>query len=80
MLVDVRSPEEFASGAIPGAVNIPLDELRVRHDEIADHDDVFVHCQVGLGCHNSSSLLTILVYDVANLDGGYLTWTNGQED
>jgi len=80
LLVDVRSPEEFASGAIPGAVNIPLDELRVRHEEIADHDDVIVHCQVGLRGHNAARLLTNLGYDVANLDGGYLTWTNGQED
>ena len=61
-------------------VNIPLDELRVRHEEIADHDDVIVHCQVGLRGHNAARLLTNLGYDVANLDGGYLTWTNGQED
>ncbi|MDL0403709.1 rhodanese-like domain-containing protein, partial [Corynebacterium lehmanniae] len=56
------------------------DELRVRHEEIADHDDVIVHCQVGLRGHNAARLLTNLGYDVANLDGGYLTWTNGQED
>lgn len=80
LLVDVRSPQEFAAGAIPGAVNIPLDELRERHGEIANHEDVIVHCQVGLRGHNATSLLNNLGYDVANLDGGYLTWVNGQEE
>ena len=79
LLVDVRSPEEYSSGAIPGAINIPLDELRSRHQEIAGHEEVIVHCQVGLRGHNAARVLNNLGYDVANLDGGYLTWKNGQE-
>ena len=78
LLVDVRSPSEFAAGGIPGAVNIPLDELRERHPEIAGYDDVIVHCQVGLRGHNAACLLTNLGYGVANLDGGYLTWKHGK--
>lgn len=78
LLVDVRSASEFAAGAIPGAINIPLDELRARHDEIAGHKDVIVHCQVGLRGHNAARILTNLGYDVANLDGGYLTWQHGK--
>ena len=78
LLVDVRSPGEFASGGIPGSVNIPLDELRERHTEIAGHEDVIVHCQVGLRGHNAACLLTNLGYSVANLDGGYLTWKHGK--
>ncbi|PMC63775.1 CoA-disulfide reductase [Corynebacterium tuscaniense] len=78
LLVDVRSPSEFAAGGIPGAVNIPLDELRERHPEIAGYDDVIVHCQVGLRGHNAACLLTNLGYSVANLDGGYLTWKHGK--
>ncbi|WP_308591977.1 FAD-dependent oxidoreductase [uncultured Corynebacterium sp.] len=78
LLVDVRSASELAAGAIPGAINIPLDELRARHAEIAGHKDVIVHCQVGLRGHNAARILTNLGYDVANLDGGYLTWQHGK--
>lgn len=78
LLVDVRSASEFAAGAIPGAINLPLDELRARHAEIAGHKDVIVHCQVGLRGHNAARILTNLGYDVANLDGGYLTWQHGK--
>ncbi|HAT1144663.1 TPA: FAD-dependent oxidoreductase [Corynebacterium striatum] len=78
LLVDVRSASEFAAGAIPGAINIPLDELRARHAEIAGHKDVIVHCQVGLRGHNAARILTNPGYDVANLDGGYLTWQHGK--
>lgn len=78
LLVDVRSASEHATGAIPGAVNIPLDELRDRHGELDGASDIIVHCQVGLRGHNAASLLTNLGYTVANLDGGYVTWTHGK--
>jgi len=76
VLVDVRSPAEHAAGAIPGAVNVPLDELRTRHGELPD-GPVVVHCQVGQRGHTAARLLTQLGYDVRNLDGGYATWTAG---
>ena len=75
-LVDVRSAGEFASGAIPGAVNIPLDDLRDRHLELPT-ERLVVHCQVGQRGHTASRLLTQLGHDVSNLDGGYLTWKAG---
>lgn len=78
-LVDVRTAAEFSNGAIPGAINIPLDELRERHTELAGADDLIVHCQVGLRGHNAARLLTNLGYTVANLDGGYVTWTHGKQ-
>ncbi|MBB3157457.1 NADPH-dependent 2,4-dienoyl-CoA reductase/sulfur reductase-like enzyme/rhodanese-related sulfurtransferase [Microbacterium proteolyticum] len=77
-LVDVRTPAEFAAGAIPGAVNLPLDELRERHGEIPD-GAVIVHCQVGQRGHTAARLLTQLGYVVRNLDGGYRTWLAGRE-
>lgn len=75
-LIDVRSPAEFEAGAIPGAVNIPLDELRERHGELPD-GQLIVHCQVGLRGHLATRLLTQLGRDVRNLDGGYRTWRAG---
>lgn len=82
VLIDVRTPGEFERGAIPGAVNLPLDDLRERHDEFVKltegKDDVIVYCRVGLRGHLAVTLLRNLGHDVANLDGGYLTWTHGQ--
>ncbi|WP_312714427.1 FAD-dependent oxidoreductase [Corynebacterium flavescens] len=79
-LVDVRSTTEFASGSIPGALNIPLDELRARHGELPAEGDIIVHCQVGLRGHTAARLLKNLGVgtSVANLDGGYLTWKHGK--
>ena len=76
-VVDVRSPAEFSSGAIPGAVNVPLDELRERHAEVPP-DHVVVHCKVGQRGFTAARLLQQLGHDVANLDGGYVTWRDGQ--
>lgn len=71
--VDVRTAEEFALGAVPGACNIPVDQLRERANEI-DGIDVVVYCQVGKRGHTATLLLNGLGYRAKNLDGGYLTW------
>lgn len=75
-LVDVRSPGEFAAGSIPGAVNLPLDELRMRLHELPD-GPVIVHCKVGQRGHTAARLLAQHGFVVRNLDGGYLTWADG---
>jgi NADPH-dependent 2,4-dienoyl-CoA reductase/sulfur reductase-like enzyme/rhodanese-related sulfurtransferase len=75
-LVDVRTPAEFAAGAIPGAVNLPLDDLRDRHGELPA-GPLVVHCQVGQRGFTAARLLTQFGHDVANLDGGYRTWRDG---
>ena len=46
-LVDVRTPQEFAPGHIPGAVNIPVDDLRSRLAELPRDREIAVYCQVG---------------------------------
>ena len=73
LLIDVRTPAEHAAGAIPGSRNIPLDDLRTRHDELLGRPLV-VHCQVGQRGHTAARLLAQLGHDVRNLDGGYRTW------
>ncbi len=76
LLVDVRTPAEHARGAIPGAVNLPLDVLREHTSELLGRR-VIVHCQVGQRGHTAAALLGQLGVDVVNLDGGYLTWESG---
>jgi NADPH-dependent 2,4-dienoyl-CoA reductase/sulfur reductase-like enzyme/rhodanese-related sulfurtransferase len=74
-LIDVRTAAEFGRGSIPGAVNIPVDEIRERQSEIKGHD-LLVNCQVGQRGHTASLLLKELGFNAVNLDGGYLTWSN----
>jgi len=74
-LVDVRTPEEFDAGTIPGAINLPLDDLRERRDGLAGRR-ALVFCRVGQRGHVAASLLGQLGVTVANLDGGFLTWSS----
>ena len=70
-LVDVRTPDEFALGALEGAVNIPLDDLRNRMNEIPQDKPVFLYCGVGLRGYLASCILKQNGYaDVRNLIGG----------
>ncbi|MFM8205324.1 MAG: FAD-dependent oxidoreductase, partial [Actinomycetales bacterium] len=68
-LLDVRTPGECARGMIPGFFNIPVDELRARHQEIGNQK-VLVSCQVGQRAHTATMLLKGLGYEAVNLDGG----------
>ncbi|CAB4592212.1 unannotated protein [freshwater metagenome] len=74
-LIDVRSPSEYSRGTIPGAINIPVDEIRDRTSEI-DSSPILVNCQVGQRGHTATMLLTELGFNATNLDGGYLTYSN----
>jgi rhodanese-related sulfurtransferase len=50
LILDVRSPEEFVAGHIPGAVNIPYRQVPARLDELATDQDraIVVYCEVGI--------------------------------
>ena len=74
-LLDVRTASECGNGIIPGAINIPVDEIRDRYQELKNKN-VLVNCQVGLRGHTGSMLLKELGFNAVNLDGGYLTWIN----
>ena len=74
-LVDVRTKEEAMLGCIPGAKNIPLDELRERMNEIPQDLPVFLFCSVGLRGYLASNILKGNGYkDVRNLVGGLKTF------
>lgn len=77
IVVDVRTLAEFARGAIPGAVHIPVDDLRSRLAEVPA-GPLVVTCAVGLRGHVAARILTQQGFpDVRNLDGGYTTWRAG---
>lgn len=70
-LIDVRTPQEVSRGAIKGSVNIPVDELRNRLDEIPTDKDLYVTCQVGMRGYLATRILAGNGFHVKNLDGGY---------
>ena len=73
-LVDVRTEEEHAAGAIPGSINVPIDALRDHLDTLGKAP-VVVYCAVGQRGHTATALLHELGFKARNLDGGYLTWS-----
>lgn len=75
-LLDVRVPMEYAFGTIPGAVNIPLEELRDRLDEIPKDKAVYIFCAIGLRGYLAQRILTAHGFrQVKNLSGGYRTYS-----
>lgn len=74
ILIDVRTPMEYAAGALAGAINIPLDDLRDRIDEIPLNRPIVVYCGVGLRGYLASNILRQNGrHDVRNLIGGIKT-------
>ncbi len=73
-LIDVRTAREYEQGHIPGALNIPVDELRDRLNELPA-SSVVVTCQVGQRGHTAAMMLRELGIEASNLDGGYRTWS-----
>ncbi|MCL1088465.1 FAD-dependent oxidoreductase [Shewanella profunda] len=75
VIVDVRNPSELtAAGAIAGAINIPLPELRDRLNELHKDKELLVFCQVGLRGHVAYRMLVQQGFKARNLSGGYKTY------
>lgn len=74
-LLDVRTNDEFKLGTIPGSVNIPIDELRSRLEEVPTNKPICIFCQVGLRGYVAQQILLGRGYkDISNLSGGYKTF------
>jgi rhodanese-related sulfurtransferase len=74
VVLDVRTPTEFECSHVPGAFNIPLDELRDRLDEVDRGKPVVAYCEVGQRGYLATRILKQAGYDAANLSGGYTTY------
>jgi len=73
-LLDVRTPAEVEAGSIPGAINIPVDELRGRLYELPKDKELLVSCQVGLRGYLACRILKQNGFKCRNLSGGYKTY------
>lgn len=73
-LIDVRSPSEFASGHIPGAINIPMDQIEARLRDLSPSGPLVLICQAGTRARITAALLEPCQLQVAVLDGGTNAW------
>ena len=71
VLVDVRTRSEYRRGHIEGAINIPVDELRERLDELDREKTIVVYCQVGFRGYLADRILSQNGYNVLNITGGF---------
>lgn len=73
--LDVRTAAEYASGSVPGFINIPLNDLRARLSELPREKRIYVHCLSGLRSYVACRILTGNGYDCYNISGGYIMYT-----
>jgi rhodanese-related sulfurtransferase len=74
-LLDVRSQEEFAAGHLPGAVNIPLDQLPARLQELKAHDQIVVYCLSGARSVQAIDFLRQQSFQhIEHLTGDFTEW------
>lgn len=73
LVVDVRTPGEFHGGAYPGAINIPLDELQARLDELGNKDrEITLYCASGARSAYAQRMLMQLGYSKVQNGGGLM--------
>ncbi len=72
IIVDVRTPQEFRSGAVPNAVNIPLDELMQRYEELGNNveREIIVYCASGARSAYAQRMLMQIGYTQVKNGGG----------
>ncbi len=73
-ILDVRSPAEFKAGHVPGAVNISVDVLRNRLDELPRDQPIVTYCKIGMRGYLATRILMQRGFTVSNIGGGYTTY------
>jgi phage shock protein E len=74
-VLDVRSPEEYASGHVPGAVNIPYDQIASRIAEVPKDQNVVLYCKSGRRAGIAAEVLAGQGYTrLQHLEGDIVAW------
>ena len=71
-LLDVRTPAELAVESVPGALNIPLQELRSRLNELPNDQEILVFCRSGQRAYYATRILLQNGFKARNIAGGML--------
>ncbi len=72
ILLDVRTPEEFSQGTVPGAKNIPLQQIQARFAELPKERNILVFCRSGVRSQKASEFLKGMGFSIYNVEGGFL--------
>lgn len=75
ILLDVRTPTEFARGSIKGSINLNVDDLRENLTQLDKNRNYVIYCQVGLRGYLAYKILKNKGFKVVNLNGGYGLWS-----
>jgi len=79
LVVDVRKPVEFGVAHIPGAVNIPVEELEERLEEVKHDNGVLIYCINGSRTRQAEPILyTHGIDNVYHLEGTFQAWIQGK--
>ncbi len=80
-LVDVREPDEYASGHVPGAISIPLGQVPDRIDDCCvSGETTYMICRSGARSANACEFLEGHAHDVVNVVGGTMAWIMSGRD
>ena len=80
LLVDIRTQGEYDKGTIPGAVLLPLDEIRARYNELPRDKNLYIFCRIGQRGYYGYRQLKLLGFEhVKNLSGGYMSYMEAQD-
>jgi peroxiredoxin family protein/TusA-related sulfurtransferase/rhodanese-related sulfurtransferase len=74
ILLDVREPDEVLCGTIPGALTIPLGQVRDNLDKLPKDKEITIFCKSGLRGYLAERYLRQEGFNVKNMSGGYITW------
>ena len=80
LFIDVRNEDEYQSGHIDGAINIPLDELRNHLNEIDKNKTLCINCQSALRSYIACRILLQYGFKCKHLSGGYRIYSNYMND
>ena len=78
IIIDVREPDEFATGHAASALNIPLGDLGERFGQVAGDQPVYLICQSGGRSSRATEALDAQGFDVVNVDGGTTAWMDAK--
>jgi rhodanese-related sulfurtransferase len=73
-LLDVREPEEWEAGHVPGAEHIPLGDLGARHTELVQDRPLYVICRSGARSGQAAQALAGVGWDASNVSDGMIGW------
>jgi rhodanese-related sulfurtransferase len=76
LILDVRTLSEYASGHIDGAINIPINELRSRMNELPSNREILTYCSVGQRSYYAARALRLNKFNARNISGGIHTYEN----